>query len=188
MPAFLADPSPALLLLLGIAALITLGVWFRWRNKKVLIAAVALLLLLGLTLLLGSMYESPREQAVRRIYLMCEAATKSDGDKFIEQVSHSFKVGEVKRDALKVHPAWVLIRDYKVTVTASGFSRDDFQQISDSECVIGFITKADAQGTPMLRYTKGTFIKDPDGVWRLKNVAFFNAFKNNEPEPIPGFP
>src|SRR4051812_36379946 len=118
MPALLADPSPAFLLLLGIAALIALGVWFRWRNKKALIAAVALLLLLGLTLLLGSMYESPREQAVRRINLMCEAASKGNGDQFVEQISSSFNTGGVKKDALRTSPAWALVRQYSAKVSA----------------------------------------------------------------------
>lgn len=188
MPAFLADPSPALLLLLGIAALVAFGVWFRWRNKKVLIAAVALLLLLGVTLLLGSMYESPREEAERRINLMCQAASDYNGGKFVEHVSTSFALGTINREGLKNHPAWMVAKNYKAKVTASGFRRDDFQQISNTECVIGFVGKAEADGMPLLRYTKATFTKDPDGVWRLKGMEFYNAINTKQAEPIPYFP
>jgi hypothetical protein len=188
MPPFLADPSPGLLLILGIAALVSFGVWFRWRGKKPLIAAVILLALLGLVVLIGSMYESPREEAVRRVNLMCEAATKANGDQFVEQISTTFNSGGVKRDALRTSPAWGLVKQYSAKVTASGFSRDDFQQVNDSTCIIGFMAKAEATDGFVLRYTKGTFNKDPDGQWRLKDIQFYNAINTKQTEPIPGFP
>lgn len=189
MPAFLADPPPALLLLLAIAALIAFGVWFRWRSKKVLLIGIVLLLLLGLTLLLGSMYESPREEAMRRINLMCTAATESKGDSFVEHVSKSFNSSGVKKEALRSSQAWELIKRFSATVTASGFSRDDFQQVNDTEFSIGFMAKAEARdGGLVLKYTKATFTKDPDGAWRLKDIAFFNPINTKQQEPIPNFP
>jgi len=188
MPVFLADPSPGLLLLLGIAALIAFGVWFRWRGQKPLLVALGFLALLGLVLLLGSMYESPREEAVRRVNLMCEAATRANGDQFVEQISTSFNAGGVKRDALRTSVAWKEVGRLSAKITASGFSQDDFQQVSDTTCVIGFMAKAEAAEGFVLRYTKGTFNKDSDGQWRLKDIAFFNAINTKQTEPIPEFP
>jgi hypothetical protein len=189
MPAFLADPSPTLILLLAVAAMAAAAAWFSRRSKRIGLVALALFALLALLLLLGQGYESPREEAVRRVNAMCTAATAADANAFIEHVSNSFSVNGKKRDALRNSGAWALVRQHRVTVTASAFDRGNVTYSGDNELSLSFMAKAvAADGGQVWRWTTAKFVKDPDGGWRMAGVQFFDPINTKQADAVPGFP
>jgi hypothetical protein len=188
VPAFLADPSPTLILILAVAAIAAAAAWFSRRTTRLAGLAVLLFLLVGLLVLLDKLFESPREEAVRRVNLMCEAATAANPDRFIEHVSKSFSLNGANRDRLRSAGAWALVRQHGAVITASGFSRDDVEYVGDNELTVGFMSKGEAQSGLLLKYTKATFVKDPDGAWRMAGVKFFDPINTKQQDTVPGFP
>lgn len=188
MPTFLADPSPTLLLILGVAAIAAAAVWFSRRTRRPGIVALVLFGLLALLLFLDKTFESPREEAVRRVNAMCAAATASNPDRFVEHVSKSFSLNGANRDRLRTAGAWALIRQHGAVITASGFSRDDVEYVGDNELTIGFMSKGEAQSGLLLKYTKAKFVKEPDGAWRMAGVQFFDPINTKQADSVPGFP
>jgi hypothetical protein len=189
MPTFLSDPSPTLLMLLLVATVVAVGLWLRNRKRTNAIVAAVFGLLLLLLVLCDQFVESPREEAIRRVIDMTDAATAVEPDRFVSHVSQSFDYKGAKRDQLRTSGAWSFIRQHRATVTAAAFSRDDFEQPTPDTVVIGFLAKGQLpDGQRGMWYTKTTFVRDPDGAYRLKGMKFFNPINTRSEETIPGFP
>jgi hypothetical protein len=191
MPTFLSDPPPAVYLVLIGAVLVTGVIFARYQDRKRLRPLGVALALLGLVYLIDRIFESPREEATRKVEAMAEAATAADPTRFVESVSPSFQYHGADREKLKASGAWHLIRSNNARIAVWDFSRAAFEQISDTELEIGFYAKAQAPGRgALVRYIKARFVKDPDGQWRVKTFGFYNPAEHglNQEEPIPGFP
>jgi hypothetical protein len=189
MPTFLSDPSLVLYALLGVAFIISLAVWSRRRDRKSLLAVGgAGLLLLGL-FLLDRAFESPREEANRRIETLAAAATAVNPDLFVEQLSPSFKHNGADRERVRTAGFWNLIRQHNARVAVWGFGKGEFEEIGDNEIEIGFYVKGEAAGFQgaLIRRAKARFVRDRDSAWRAKGIKFFSVEENRE-EPVPGFP
>ncbi|MGL4422209.1 MAG: hypothetical protein ACRCZF_16185 [Gemmataceae bacterium] len=188
----LSDPGNTLYLLLIVVFIITMGVWWRLRSRRAILAVIVAAGLFGLLYLLDTTQESPREEAVRRVQLMAEAATAIKPDAFIEHVSPRFQVAGSNRDALKTSRVWSLIQQHNARVAVWNFERDDVEYSADgNEVQIGFYAKGQARdGGFVMRYIRAKFCKDTDGNYRLFSMKFYNpagAGMRSE-EPIPGFP
>ena len=192
MPTFLSDPPQAVYLVLIGAVLVTGVVFARYQDRKRLRPLGVALGLLLLVYLLDSLFESPREEAVRKVQAMADAATAADPNRFIEHVSPSFSYRGAKREKLKTSAAWDHIRANHVRIAVWDFSRDAFEQVSDTEVEIGFYAKAQVpSGGAMVRYIKARFVRDPDGQYRVKTFGFYDSAEhglNQEVDPPPGFP
>ncbi|QEL20068.1 hypothetical protein [Limnoglobus roseus] len=191
MPTFLSDPSLSLYGLLAVVFIVALAVWYRRRDRKSLIAAgVTGLLLFGLCLI-DLTFESPREEATRRVQTMAVAASAAtlDPARFVEQLSPTFQHNGGNREKVRTSGVWGLIRQHNARAVVWGFGKSEFEQIGENEIEIGFYCKAEATGFPGpgVWYAKGRFIRDPDGQFRAKGIKFINI-QDRSDATIPGFP
>ena len=104
MPTFLADPPQAVIVLLVAGLLVTGLIWMNRRGRKVAIAFLVLLALTCLVVLVDRLFESPREEAVRRVQAMVAAADHHDPDAFVAHVADTVEYKGESQDAGQVHP------------------------------------------------------------------------------------
>lgn len=193
MPTFLSDPTLATYLVLFAIVLIAGGNAARNQNRKSLLGVGLAILPLLLLFLCDRFFESPREEATRKVKAMAAAAADPPHpDQFIENVSPSFNEKGKTRDALKTHHVWDVVRQFHARVAVWGFGHDAFEQISDTEVEVGFYVKADSHQTSgfVMRYARARFVKDPDGQYRVKSIKFYDPATGglNQEAPIEGFP
>jgi hypothetical protein len=189
VPTFLSDPSLSLYLVLAVAFVIALAVWYRKRDRKSLLAALAFgLLVLGLYLIDAS-FESPREQANRRVLAMAEAATARDPARFVEQLSDSFNYRGATKEQMRTAGIWTTLRNFNARVAVWGFGKGEYEEIGENEIEIGFYAKGEAAQGFRWYFMRARFIRDPDGQYRVKTVKFYlpEGNRTNEDAP-PGFP
>ena len=191
MPTFLADPPQGLYLFLAAALIITGLVWLNRRNRKSLTAFLVVLGLTAVFLLVDRLFESPREEAVRRTQAMVQAADKVDPDSFVAQVADTvvYKAGSEEfsftRDQLRRHSFWHSLRQFHPHVAAWDFSRDDVKRADANSVEIGFLTKAEAEGKPIPMYFRATFARQADGQFKLTRIASFDPMQRDKPFAIP---
>jgi len=190
MPTALSDPSPTWYLVLVVVVVVTGAVWVKNRTRRSLIAFAVSAGVLALLFLIDRLFESPREEASRRVVAMAAAATAVQPDAFVENLSPSFNYKNADREAIRRARAWPEIRAHNTRVAVWGLGRDDFNQVSDTELEIGFYAKAQTPSNEaLLRYVKAWFVKDPDGAYRLKTIKFYTPGINGRAEdPVPYFP
>ena len=194
MPTFLIDPAPAFYLVLLAFAIVTGTIAARYQDRSSSIRFGIALAVLLLAYLIDKSFESPREEAVRRVQAMAQAADAKNPDAFVEHLADSFEYrgGEkpttVKRDEMRTVPFWEMLRQINARVTVWDFSRDDVKQVDANTIEIGFSGKGESGGTPILLYMKATFRKQPDGQWKLTAIASFKFENHNEALAIPNFP
>jgi hypothetical protein len=190
MPTALSDPSPALYLILVVVTLVTGAVWFRNRTRSSLINFGLVFAVLVALFLIDWFVESPREQAVRRVQAMVDAANARSPEAFVAQVSPSFNYRGADRERLRTSDVWQIMARYNVRVAVWDFAREDFKPISDSEIEIGFLAKGEADGKPVPKYVRTRFVRDPDGEYRLRSVAFYDPVQRTRgsEETIQHFP
>lgn len=195
MPTFLTDPSPSLLLVLGATLVVTAGVWWSRRDRKSLVALLAVAGVAGLVFLIDFTIESPREEAVRRVQAMVTAADARDSEAFVSHLAEKFEYrGEgnpvgMTRDQIRKSGFWSVLRQHNVHVAAWDFARADAAELDANTVEIGFLAKGEAEGKPYPLYFRATFARQPDGAMRLTALASFDAMKRqNERKTIPFFP
>ncbi|VTR95496.1 unnamed protein product [Gemmata massiliana] len=195
MPSILSDPPPVLYLILAVALAVTGAIAAKRQDRKSAIPFGIAVLLLLLVFLIDRLYDSPREEAVRRLTEMGAAANAKNPDAFIKQVADKVSVqtdaSQTKvatRDELKKSGFWELLRQFRVTVSVSGFSRDDVKVIDDNTIELGFIAKAEADGKTIPVYMRATFGKQPDGSFKLTALKAFEFIDRTKVFSIPSFP
>jgi hypothetical protein len=196
MPTLLSDPPFALYAILVLGVLASFAVWFNERNRKSLLVFGCFAGLLALLVVIDSLSESPREEAVRRVKDMARAIDARDQDAFLGNIADTLEYqGEgvakrIPREDLRKSSIWSLLNQFGVNhVAAWAFDRDDVKELSDNAIEIGFLGKAEADGKQAPMYFRATFTREADGKWRLSKLASFDPFKRtNEQKSIPNFP
>ena len=188
MPTFVSDPTTTTYLLFAVLVAVAGVAWVRLRSRKATIALAVAVGLLGLLFLIDKLVESPREEAVRRVNAMCDAATAVQPDRFIEHLSTSFTLQGADREKVRRSGVWGLVSRERVRAAAWGFGHDETEYKSDTEVEIRFFAKAQTPNREGLaRYVRATFVRE-DGAFKLKMMQFYHPINTREPEPIPGFP
>jgi hypothetical protein len=191
MPTLLSDPPQTFYLVLIGVVLVTGALAGRNQDRRSAIRFAVAGAVLLVFFLIDALSESPREEAVRKVTAMADAASVPDPDRFVEHVSQSFDYNGKNREDLRQSTAWGEVRARHARIAVWGFGRDAFERISDTEVEIGFYAKAQTpEGQFLARYVKSRFVKDPDGQYRVKTMRFYNPADRgiNTEEPIPGFP
>lgn len=194
MPTFLSDPAPAFYLILIAFAVVIGAIAARHQDRPSLIRFAIALAVLLLVFAVDRGFESPREEALRRVKSMAQAADAKNPDQFVEHLAETveFRGGDkpitVKKDEVRTAPFWEMLRQRNVRVVVWDFSQDDVKQVDAGTIEIGFSAKGEAEGTPFPVYMKTTFKKQPDGQWKLVAFASFKFENHNEPLTIPNFP
>jgi hypothetical protein len=152
---------------------------------------------LAMLFLIDRLFESPREEAERRVKEMAQAIDTRNKEVFLSHIADSFQYqGEsgqsttISREALRQSPLWSALNQYNVThVAAWDFSRDDFTEFDANTIEIGFLGKAEAEGKPIPAYFRAKFTRQPDGQMKLTGLASYDPVKRiNERKSIPNFP
>jgi hypothetical protein len=195
MPALLSDPSFSVYLVLAAVVFVAFAVWFANRTRRSLAVLVAAVAVLAVVFLIDTLFESTREEAVRRAQAMVMAADARDTEAFVSHVAEKFEYrgeGEpvtVTRDQLRKSQMWEVLRQYDVHVAAWDFARADVEHINDDTVEIGFLAKGEGQGKQVPIYLRAKFARQADGQMKLVAVASFDPLKRvNERKTIPYFP
>src|SRR4051794_108842 len=113
----LIDPPRSLYLILIVAAVIAGAIAAKYQTRKSFLAFLAVAGLLLALFLVDTFVESPREEAVRRVQAMAQAATEQKPEAFLEHVSPKFEKNSKTKSDLRTSPAWDLIRQHQAKVT-----------------------------------------------------------------------
>ena len=169
VPNFLSDPPPVVFVLYAIAAMIAVAVWYRRRDRKSQVAMIASLAILAILVFLSYKFESPREEAIRRVNDVISAMNRFDSGLALEHVSDSFNYRGAKKGNLRSAPLNLLLRDDRAVLTSWDFARDDVQyDPSGNSVTIGFnVNVSGSSGSRPGFYVRATCIKDPDGQFRI---------------------
>lgn len=192
MPTFLSDPSRNFYLILAICVLVSGAVAYLRRTRKPMIVFLVIGLVTLAVVLCDYFVESPREQGVRRVKDMATTATRVERDAFLANLSESFQYKGAGRDAIRRSGFWEQIRRFNARIAVWGFDQAD-TEYRPGEVEFGFYGKGEAQGEfkgTVIYYIRTTFVRDPDGEYRLKTMAFFDVagINGRTPATIPGFP
>lgn len=198
MPTFLSDPPFVVYALLVIAAAVCIAVWLNRRDVKGRLAVATALALLIAVIVIDRLFESPREEAVRRVQAMARAADQRDPEGFLSHVADRIEYqgqgGQprtVTRDDLRRSGAWSAIQSYDLHVATWDFDRNDVAEIDPNTIEIGFLGKAEtrADGKQIPIYFRARFTRQPDGAMKMTGLASYDAIRRtNERKGIPNFP
>ncbi len=195
MPTFLSDPSPVLYLVLAVLVFITGAVWFNRRDRKSLAVFLGCIAIAAAVFLLDHFFESPREEAVRRVLAMARAADARQPEEFVAHIADrvEYQGGSANpvtltREQIRNHGFWHLLNQFQPHIAAWDFARADVREISADSVEIGFLAKGEAQGPPFPVYFRATFTRQADGQYKLTRFASFDPMKRqNSPLQLPGF-
>lgn len=196
MPSFLSDPPLFVYIILLLAVLACFWAWMNRRDRTSLLLFIAALGVLALVFLIDRLFESPREEAVRRVQAMAKAADERDTEGFLANVADTIEYqgdsGQpitISRDSLRQANMWALLKQYRVHVAAWGFSRDDAVAADDNTIEVGFLAKAEADGKQVPMYLRARFHRQADGQFKLTGLSSYDPVKQtNERKTIPNFP
>jgi hypothetical protein len=196
MPTFLSDPPFAVYVSLAVALIVSGMLWFSRRDRNSLIAFGCALSLFAAIALFDHFFESPREESVRRVKEMIEAANARNTEAFLNQVADPIQYqGEssnpvpVTKEELRRSGFWGLLRQHNVQVAAWDFARNDVTLIDDNNIQIGFLASGKAEGKQIPMYFRAKFTRQPDGQMKLSGLASYDPLKRvNERKSIPNFP
>jgi hypothetical protein len=194
MPSFLVDPPMWLYLVLGGALVITGGIAAQYQDRRTTLYFAVAFLLMAAVFLIDRFYESPREEAVRRIYLMQMAADAKRPDAFVDNVADTVLIqggGEGKtlpRELIKRSPVWDVLSANKVSIGVWDFAREDVKELGNGAIEIGFMGKGIPEGVPPIPvYLRATFTRQPSGAYKLTALRTFEPIDRTKPMSVPGF-
>jgi hypothetical protein len=186
MPVFLSDPSSTTYLVLAALVIVTGAVAARWQDRRRVGLFLACLLLLGGVYLIDRLYASPREEAVAGVGELLDAVNQRQPDRFLANVSDSFDAKGMKKADLR--RAVELARQFDAKVVAWNFDRNRVVYLDGTPpgVEVVFDAKAEGPGGAVPKHVKATFVRDPDGKYRMRSFATYNIVQKQVEEPIPG--
>jgi hypothetical protein len=196
MPTFLSDPPFFLYIILVLGTIVSFAVWVNKRNRPSLVVFGCFLATLALVFLLDRLFESPREESVRRIKEMAKAVDDRNTEAFLSHIADKFEYqGEseqlipITREYLRQAGMWTLLKQYNVHVGVWESTREDVTEVDENTIEIGFFGKAEAEGKQAPMYFRARFTRQADGQMKLTRLASYDFVKQkNERKSIPNFP
>jgi hypothetical protein len=194
MPTVIADPPQTIYLLLAAGVIVSGLVWFNRRGRRPLYVFLGVLAVTLLVVLLDRVFESPREEAVRRVHAMMAAADQRDPESFASHLADRVTYqGDNSRDftreELRNHSFWSLLRQFNVHVAAWDFSRDDVERPNADSVMIGFLAKGELRGEGGKQfpfYFRATFTRQADGQMKLTRLESFDPMSRDKRLSVPG--
>lgn len=190
----LIDPPQALYYVLAAALVVSGVIAAQKQDRRAATAFGGAFLLVAVVFLIDKLNKSPREQAVRRVFLMQMAVDAKTPDAFVEHCADKVTVHTangkqvVTREQLRTGGFWAHLRFLDVKARVWDFAREDAKEIDENEIEIGFLGKGDASGKPFPFYGRATFRRQNDGQFKLSEFKSFNPVNRNEPLALPHFP
>jgi|GEM_PF-2288540 hypothetical protein len=198
MPTIFSDPPLWLFGLLGLAAGAPIVAAFllpqktdakaqsRQRRICFAAAAVAVVALAGLVIC-DRLFESDREQIVRKLRVMSVAVRENDLNRVFEHISPRFKKGAHDKQSLRSF-ADSARRAGQVTEIKIWDENLESLEPETGRAVVRFSVKfVGSAGTDVPYMCRAHFSKESDGQWRLHNFDIYNPLVDqNTPMSIPG--
>jgi hypothetical protein len=186
MPTWLSDPSNTFYILALVFALVAVGLWVHKKDRPNLVRAAAVVGLVVLVVLIDLGFKSPREESVDKVKEISAAINDKDWGRFEANLSSGFeykghdkaKFVEKVKSAVTAHGPVTTAWDFKVP--------DDLKPKGPDEFLVQFEGKAEAAGKPFMAHIVATFVKDPDGQWRLKTFTAYDYIQKRQPIDVPG--
>lgn len=194
MPTFLSDPASGVYLILIAAAVVAGAVAAQRQNRRSLIALAVAVAILLLVFALDRSFESPREEAVRRVQAMAHAADTRNREAFAEHVAERFEYSgggtpvTKTRSELMTSGFWDMLAQLKVHVAVWDFAQADVKEPNADTVEIGFMGKGEVEGKPFPVYLRATFARQANGQFRLTKFSTFHPTNHSEPLALPNFP
>lgn len=191
VPNFFSDPSPLWHLIYILAAMIAVFMWYRRRDRKSQIALIATAIITGSLLFISYWFESPREQAIKRVNGVIHGMNQFNTGLAVEHVSDRFSYKGAKKSSLSSAPLNQILRDHQARISAWDFAREDVSYSDNGNAVtIGFcVNVTGSLGSRPGFYVRATCVKDPDGLFRISGFTVHDSAlqKQNSPEfVVPG--
>jgi hypothetical protein len=183
--------------LAAVAALL-LARWWQTRRGAWLVGAACALALAGAYYVLDRARETYREQIGRKLQEMSAAVRPRDTERICTHISEAFQLQGVGKAGF-CQFAERMMRTGQVTDLAvfdvgfpPGFKvpfedRSGGTPRRTEQARVSFRAKpkGTAPGTGVAYLVEATFLRDPDGQWRLQTFQVFNPAGTNETLPIP---
>ena len=188
MLTFLSDPSFTLYVILILGVFVTGGLLVRKQDRGSLIRAIIAFVLLLLLFLCDRLYESPREEVVRRVQTMATAANVRNWDEVFVQISDKFQYDKYDKKSFRDFVSQSA-NQHTATVNFKDFDRDNFEELPDGQINIGFVAQVTTPSVNLIPlYVKATFVKDADGQYRLRGFTVYSAVNRSSSgvQKIPG--
>ena len=184
MPTFLSDPADSLYITLFIVMLVGVGIWYRYRTRKSLIAAEIGVGLLVALFIIDKVFESPREIVIRTAGDFEADFNTGEWNKFEKHIAENFdRKGKKKKD---VKVSYDFAKAYNAKVALWSFNRDDVVVTGDT-ITVGFDAKPQGpEAEAFHRYVRGRFAKGPNGKWQLVSYTTYKALNRDVEEEIVG--
>ena len=186
MPSFLADVSFSVYLILTIIVIVMAVLWVRQSDRKGLIRLGIAVALLGLVFLIDSVWESPREIAVRKMRAMADATVARDEAGIMKHVAESFRYQSLDKKGLRDLTRRAATYGEWKGATVWDFDRSEVKYVNDT--TIQIACYAQPSGYPPPYWCVATFQQEADGEYRMTTFQLYNlAQKTNGPEVgLPG--
>ena len=174
MPTFLSDPTLGVYLALLLVALAAVGVWLRNRTRPTAVfAAVAVGLLLAL-FGIDRAFESPREEAVRRVEAMATAANARNWPAVGTHMAEKFEYSGRTKAKFLADVSPVALR-HDAAANFKSFDRDNFEESAGGRLRIGFVGQFSTPAHGMLVvYIEAVFVKEADGAYRMQTFKVYD--------------
>jgi hypothetical protein len=183
MPTVLSDPSPTLYAVLAIFVAVLAAIWLRNRKRGDLIRLLAGASVLVAVVVIDKLVESPREETARKMREIVAATKEKKADDLMKHLSDSFDWNGMKKDQFKNMVKGVMGRAEFNGVDIDGLTRGDFETIGENKVKIGFDAWPTGYGIAEYRYyCKATFVKDPDGQFRMQSFDLYK--KRGDEKPV----
>jgi hypothetical protein len=189
--------------ILGLVASVCLYLWWQYRDRLLLIVAVALLAAVGIYFLLDLVVETDSEQMVRKVKLMARAVAAKDANGITEHLASDFSAENVyglynkksaqarvdflmKNGQLTSAEAWDFERAIEPNVEALvelRLPREEAQALVGDRKARLLNFKAKVKGPLMgdaaFAAVTAVFVREPDGQWRMRTFQANNPVTAN---------
>jgi len=118
--------------------------------------------------------------------VLLDAVNQRQPDRFLARVSDSFDMKGLKKADLR--RAVELASRFDAKVASWNFDRNRvvYHDGQPPAVDVEFDTKAEGPGGTVAKHVKATFVRDPDGKYRMRTFSTYNVVQKQVEEPIPG--
>lgn len=169
---------------LGFVTWLFLALWWRSRKRNLLYAAGAGVALLLVFAALDLTMDTPRKQIERALAEMSAGVKAGDAKRIFRHVSEDFRWDDASMDrkTFQSYAERVLAAKYVNELTVWGVEFPKGATAKSRPVVFNAKPQGAWTGDAAYYLVKSTFVRDPDGQWRLKGFQVTNPFVNtNQP-------
>jgi hypothetical protein len=169
-----------------VLVVIAVMVWARNRTRGDLARAGVAVALLVLLFVIDTLVESPREGSVRTVLEISDAINERNWGKFQGGLADDFEYKKLDKTKL-IELLGHAVTAFEPQTTAWEFKvPEDMKPAGPNVFLLQFEGKADSHGRPFMAHFVATFVKGPDGRWRLKTFTAYDYIQKRQPIDLPG--